>query len=82
MAIVVGNGPGDPSSNLGQAVRISHSTNTVRKVMNRRVFCCIAIVISITTVIKIHIQIQADSDTNGFNFWRHEESDTILKNLC
>ena len=39
----------------------------------RPTLCCIAIMISITTVIQIHIQIQADSvvsDTNGFiNFW-------------
>ena len=38
--------------------------------------CCMAIMISITTVILIHIQIQADSfvsDTNGFiNFWLRE----------
>ena len=54
--------------------------------------CYTAIVISIPTVIQIHIQKQIPaasvvSDSNGllisdYGSWRHKERDTILKSLC
>ena len=54
--------------------------------------CFIATMISITTVIQIHIQIQYRRTLSfqirtgllisDFGPWRHEERDTVLKSLC